>query len=73
MTSVHSCRIESQRQSFGEKTSFTGLPGKGRHSKLMPSIVCPKAGGGDLARSFTAVVQGQGFDKDGVCAGPAVL
>lgn len=76
MTSVHSCRIESQRQGFGEETNFTGLPGKGRYSELRPSIACPKVGGErggvDLV-SFIAVVQGQAFDKGGVCAGPAVL
>ena len=45
LTSVHSCRIESQRQSFDEKASFTGLPGKGRHSELMLSTLCPKVAG----------------------------
>ena len=39
-----------------EKNSFTVLPGKGGHSRLMPSKLCVPTWEG-LVRSFIAVVQ----------------
>ena len=42
-----------------EKNSFTALPGKGRHSGLMPQKLCVPTQD-DLVRSFMAMFQGQG-------------
>ena len=50
-----------------EKNSSVALPGKGGHSRLMPSktVFQPR---GDLVRSFIAKVQGGVADKNqGVC------
>ena len=45
-----------------EKNSFIALPGKGGHSKLMPTKpVCPTQE--DLVRRFMATVQGGTDDK----------
>ena len=49
------------RQSLGEveKNTLIALPGKGGHSRLMPSKLCVPTWE-DLVRSFIAMVQGQG-------------
>ena len=45
-----------------EKNSFVALPGKGEHSGLLPSKLCPYLGW-DSVRSFIAMVQGVGLPR----------
>ena len=41
-----------------EKNSFTALTGKGGHSRIMPSKLCPNLQVGMVVRSLIAMVQG---------------
>ena len=53
-----------------EKDSFTGLPGKGRHSRLLLSkSMCPNLGG--FGEEFYS--KGRIANKIRVCAGPVLF
>ena len=56
------------------KNSFIALPGKGGHSRLVPSKLCVPTQG-DLVRSFVAVFQGcvQGLHSFNLASGGLLM